>query len=154
MGYFLLFSSHFNRDAGIDNGRLSLNHLSKGVIGIWVAISSHSRGQNKEGFHARNSYIPPCYRLHGCNRYTVDINPLKMPDNSGVRGNFYRILPFEVTTDKGQKRGDFGIHKDAGAKGSHGCIVLDATRFQLFEKRILQINTGNNNYIPLFVQYS
>jgi hypothetical protein len=36
---------------------------------------------------------------------------------SGVRGNFYKITPFEVTTNQGAVRGDFGVHLDANAPG-------------------------------------
>jgi hypothetical protein len=154
MSHFLLFTSHFNRDKGIDVGRLSLNHLNKGTIDIWQAISATEYKQWKEGFHKKGGMIPPNYRLKNTKLYQVDLIPIELPHIKGVGGNFYRILPFKVTTDKNGERGDFGIHKDASSPGSLGCIVLDKIRFDSFENVIFNTNFGNNRYIPLFVQYS
>jgi hypothetical protein len=35
MHYFFIFSLHFDRDKGLDQGRLSINSLSKGTVQIW-----------------------------------------------------------------------------------------------------------------------
>ena len=77
-----------------------------------------------------------------------------MKEKKGVEGNFYQILPFEVKTDKGGVRGDFGIHKDANVLGSMGCIVLTPERFQGFEKEVTQLAKEGKDSIPLFVTYS
>ena len=154
MAYFFLFSSHFNRDRGIDVGRLSLNHIEKGTIRIWKAWSSHEKGQEIEGFHARNAYLPPQYRLKNTAKYIVDAYPINLSSVKGVRSNFYRILPYQVVTDKGYIRGDFGIHLDADAPGSHGCIVLDKKRFRELERELANLMSKKIRNIPLFVQYS
>lgn len=148
---FLIFSSHFDRDKGLEEGRLSLNSLSEGTKEIWVASSSHTTGQKPEGFHRKGGYLPPQYRIPGLKNWSVDTRAIAMPAKAGVRGNFYRILPYSVTTDKGGIRGDFGIHKDADEPGSLGCIVLKSDRFKDFESKIKLIN---QRFISLFVQYS
>lgn len=154
MAYFLIFSSHFNRDKGIDMGRLSLNHIELGTIRIWKAYSSHEKGQEIEGFHARNAYLPPQYRLKNTSKYSVDLKPINLSHIKGVSGNFYRILPYQIVTDKGYIRGDFGIHYDGGAIGSHGCIVMDKKRFKELERELNFIFQKGIRKISLFVQYS
>lgn len=152
---FFVFNSHFDRDRGLDNGRLSLNSLSEGTKRIWVAASSHRTGQGKEAFHNRGGLLPPQYRVPSLKNWEVDLRPIPMPLVRGIRGNFYKILPYSVTTDKGGFRGDFGIHQDADAEGSLGCIVMTRDRFVNFEDYIKAIS---ENYgvkkLPLFVFYS
>ena len=77
-----------------------------------------------------------------------------MPQTKGVEGNFYQILPFEVKTDKGGVRGDFGIHKDANAPGSLGCIVMSDKRFKGFEGKMKELSAEGIKDVPLFVSYS
>jgi len=149
---FFVFSAHFNRDNGLDNGRLTLNSLSKGCLKVWVATSSQSSTQLAEGFHYRGGMIPPQYRCKNLPNYFVETTPINLPNNPGVRGAFYKILPFEVTTDKGGKRGDFGVHLDANVPGSMGCIVMNEFNFADF-KRTAQ-KYSDIKMIPLFVQYS
>jgi hypothetical protein len=74
-----------------------------------------------------------------------------MPQIKGVEGNFYKINPHEVKTDKGGVRGDFGIHLDANVPGSMGCIVMDRKNFDGFEKRMKSLSL---NELPLSVIYS
>ena len=152
--YFLLFTQHFDRDKGLDYGRLSLNHLQKGTLSIWLATSSTKNKQYPESFHERGALIPPQYRCHNLPMYTVQTKPIYMLHVSGVRGNFYKINPHFVTTDKGGQRGDFGIHLDANYPGSLGCIVMSEDRFSKFEDEINKLRDSDIDSIPLFVQYS
>ena len=154
MSHFLLFTSHFNRDKGIDIGRLSLNHINEGSQSIWLALSSVESKQDREGFHKRGGMIPPNYRTLNAKKYTVNLTPIPMPSNKGVRGNFYQILPFKITTDCGGKRSDFGIHLDANVPGSMGCIVLDQRRFTSFENTVCRLKNKQISELPLFIQYS
>ena len=154
MSYFLFFSSHFDRDRGLDQGRLSLNHLINGTIDIWVASSSYQSKQYSESFHERGGYLPPQYRIKNLKNYQVTTKPIDLTHTKGVRGNFYQILPYEVVTDKGGQRGDFGIHLDADYPGSLGCIVMNQKRFSQFEEHINYLRKLNLQTIPLFVQYS
>ncbi len=152
--YFLIFSLHFDRDPGLDWGRLSLNCLKNGTIDIWLTTSSVASKQQKEGFHQKGGLIPPQYRCPGLKNYTVETNPVPLPHVKGVQGNFYKILPFSVETDRGGKRGDFGIHIDANVPGSLGCPVMSRIRFKGFEKRMNQLRSEGVKSLPLFVQYS
>ncbi|MGB5631905.1 MAG: hypothetical protein WBM44_10650 [Waterburya sp.] len=78
-----------------------------------------------------------------------------MPHNKSVRGNFYRILPYVVTTSKGTERGDFGLHLDANAPGSLGCPVMNEHNWSDFEKTISEVKAASNvSRIPLFPLYS
>jgi hypothetical protein len=154
MSYFLIFSAHYDRDPGLDDGRLSLNHLTNGTIEVWSARSGSINKQEKEGFHERGGMLPPQYRCVGVPFWKVLVSPIAMPQLKGVEGNFYKINPHEVKTDKGGFRGDFGIHKDANGPGSLGCIVMNADKFNSFEKRMQELKGFTYQQIPLFVQYS
>ena len=154
MNQWLSFTAHFDRDKGPDWGRLSINSLQDGTTHIWKATSSYASKQYPESFHERGGMLPPQYRVPGLKFYTVSTKPIPMPRTKGVEGNFYQILPFEVITDKGGKRSDFGIHKDANAPGSRGCIVMSGDRFEQFEQAMKELRTQGISEIPLFVQYS
>lgn len=152
--YFLLFTLHFDRDRGLDQGRLSLNHLDNGTLDIWIATSSISTKQDRESFRERGGLLPPQYRVPNLKKWEVDLNSIPMPQVKGVEGNFYRLLPFKVVTDRGGVRSDFGIHKDANSPGSMGCIVMGGRRFAEFEAKMQGLKIAGVNRLPLFVQYS
>ncbi len=65
----------------------------------------------------------PANNVIGVDCYSVSTTPIYMPGVKGVEGNFYKINPHMVTVN-GLKRGDFGVHFDANAPGSSGCVVL------------------------------
>ncbi len=152
--FFLIFNSHFDRDKGLDQGRLSLVSLYAGTLNIWLAASSYSTKQYPESFHELGGYLPPEYRVPGLSNWSVDTRPVDLTSVKGVAGNFYRILPFEVTTDKSGKRSDFGIHLDANVPGSMGCIVMSKNRFAHFETAMTTLRNNNIFKIPLYVRYS
>lgn len=154
MSFFLIFSAHFDRDKGLDFGRLSLNDTNKGTKNIWIAASSTKTRQKAYSIHERGGFLPPQYRCHNLPNYFVDLKPIKLKHIPGVRGNFYKILPFAIRTDKGGRRSDFGIHWDADYPGSMGCIVMSKDRFRIFEEEVETLKTLNILSIPLFVQYS
>lgn len=151
---FLVFNSHFDRDRGLDQGRLSVNSLQYGTQNIWLAASSYSTLQGFESFHKRGGYLPPQYRVPNLRYWTVNLQPIDLWHNKGVQGNFYVLTPHQVTTDRGSARSDFGIHKDANAPGSLGCIVLTEDRFADFEDKMLSLKTQGITELPLFVFYS
>lgn len=153
-GYSLFFAAHFDRDKGIDQGRLLLEHIDKGHQQIWVALSSHARGQQREGFHQRGGMIPPAYRVPKLAQWKVQTSPTNLSHVKGVSGNFYKILPFKVTTDRNGERGDFGIHLDENVPGSLGCIVLSKKRFRDFENTMTRLREEKAIEIPLVIAYS
>ncbi len=65
----------------------------------------------------------PTNNVIGVDCYIVSTTPIYMPGVRGVEGNFYKINPHMVTVN-GVQRGDFGVHFDANAPGSSGCVVL------------------------------
>lgn len=154
MSYFLVFSSHFDRDLGIDAGRLVLHHTKLGHQAIWIAYSSHNSGQDREGFHKWGEMLPPQYRVKNLPHYTVFTCPEDSRHVKGVEGNFYRINPYEVVTDKGGIRSAFGIHRDANAPGSLGCIVMSDDRFRSFEQQMKSLWLEGVSELPLIVVYS
>jgi len=151
---FLLYSAHFDRDRGLDYGRLSINSLMQGTLSIWRATSSYASKQYRESFHEYGGVLPPQYRVKGLEYWSVNTTPIPLNGVKGVEGNFYQLSPFAVTTDKGGKRSDFGIHKDARAPGSLGCIVMSSDRFLQFEAAMTRLRQQGIAKLPLFVQYS
>ncbi|MFM7191522.1 MAG: hypothetical protein ACKN9E_09960 [Microcystaceae cyanobacterium] len=144
----------FDRDPGLDAGRLALNHIIEGHQAIWVATSSTANKQGAEDFNLKGGLIPPHYRC-GIPCWQVHTVPIPMPHTKGVEGNFYKIDPHLVQAQpSGTERGDFGIHRDANTPGSLGCIVMDGDRFSHFEKEMKKLATRQIFRIPLFVQYS
>ena len=152
--YFLTFSAHFDRDKGLDQGRLCLRHLHQGTINVWIAATSTRHKQFPESFHQRGGVIPPEYRVPDLKNWRVLTKPIYMPHVAGVNGNFYKINPHNVVTDKGGRRGDFGIHLDSNAPGSLGCIVMSKDRFVNFEGELAQLSNQGVEELPLFVSYS
>lgn len=155
--HFFIYSQQFDRDQGQDYGRLTLNHLEKGTLNIWVATCSTASKQDQEDFHQKGGLIPPQYRLSSPSqptKYTVITSPIPMPQVKGVEGNFYKINPHDVVTDKGGHRGDFGIHRDANVIGSLGCVVMSGDRFTDFEAKMKDLALAGIDEVPLFVQYS
>jgi hypothetical protein len=153
MTHYLVFSSHWNRDAGLDWGRLTLNSLIQGNLAIWIATSSAGDRQNYEAQFHLNGCIPS-----NNNTVTKKYHILTTPEDSrhvkGVEGSFYRIYPNEIITTKGTKRIACGIHKDANLPGSNGCIVMSADRFMSFEIAMKNLKAKGINQLPLQVQYS
>lgn len=151
--YYLVYSAHWDRDRGLDYGRLSLNHLDRGNQFVWIATSSIS---------SRQSYNKQ-FEKYGCipaNNNTVDkkYHILTTPEDSrhvkGVEGSFYRVYPNQIRTVRNTIRTAIGIHKDANLPGSLGCIVMCATRFASFEKQMSLLKSRGVSKIPLQVQYS
>ena len=153
--YALILSGHYDRDPGLDQYLLVLIQLGKGQINEWKCTTSHAGGQQRGDQHTRGGLIPPVHHVPGLSQWEVDLDPIYMPNNKGVRGNFYRILPFEVTTSEGGKRSDFGVHLDANAPGSLGCPVMNQHNWKDFEETIARVKAASNvSRIPLFPLYS
>ena len=156
MFYFLDFAMGLDNDGRLETGRLVLRSISNNggrTHDVWVATSSVASKQKIEDFHQRGGPIPPEYRVPLIPSWEVETKPINLSSVRGVEGNFYKILPFSVTTDKGGVRGDLGIHADKNVPGSLGCIVMTEDRFVKFEKRILEVYKEGFSKIPLFVTY-
>lgn len=151
--YHLVFSMHWDRDRGLDWGRLTLNHLEKGNLNIWIATSSGASRQEYDKQFLRNGCLPA-----NNNTVTKKYHILTTPEDSrhvkGVEGSFYRIYPNHIKTTKGTTRSYCGIHKDANLPGSFGCIVMTPDRFVNFEKIMRELKALGVKKLPLQVQYS
>ena len=153
--YILVLSGHYDRDPGLDQYLLALLHVTKGQVNQWLCTTSHADGQKRGSQHQWGGLIPPVHHCENLNQWWVDLDPIYMPDNVGVRGNFYRILPYIVKTIAGKQRGDFGIHFDANAPGSLGCPVMNRHNWQDFENTIAKIKASDRvSKIPFFPLYS
>ncbi|MGD1920402.1 MAG: hypothetical protein ACFCAD_16885 [Pleurocapsa sp.] len=112
-GYHLGFVAHGDRDVGLDQGRLILEHIDRGHQNIWTAATSHRRNQKLDSIHKRGGMLPPAFRVPLVTQLTVSATPINLSHVRGVDGNFYQISPYEMVIDKGGKRSDFGIHLDS-----------------------------------------
>jgi len=154
--YFLDFSLALDKDTHLEHGRLILRSINGGggrTHQVWVSTTSLGTKQTPDGFHARGGPIPPEYRVPSIRSWDVLTTPIALPQTKGVEGSFYKILPFEVKTDKGGVRSDLGIHKDANVPGSMGCIVMAGDRFQSFEAEMTKLRKAGVTQLPLFINY-
>jgi GH24 family phage-related lysozyme (muramidase) len=155
--YFLDFAMGLDTDGRLEDGRLVLRSISEAggrTHQVWVSTSSIASRQQPEDFHKKGGPIPPEYRVPNLKAWEVETTPIAMPHVKGVEGNFYKILPFLVKTDKGGERGDFGIHRDANTPGSLGCIVMSTgDRWNSFEAEMKRLRSLGYLKLPLFVTY-
>ncbi|WP_293341048.1 hypothetical protein [Microcoleus sp. CAWBG58] len=87
--------------------------------------------------------------------YQIPTEPYWL-DTKGIEGLFFHITPDPVSSpDGGVVRGEFGIHFDANAPGSAGCIVLlRKIGWERFCERMGAIARSGVKSIPLTVSYS
>jgi hypothetical protein len=120
----LLFHQHLRQTSELISGRLLL--LDSELIGIantYIATSGLPNNQRFDCLESLGKGPIPANNVIGVDCYSVSTTPIYMPGVRGVEGNFYKINPHMVTVN-GVQRGDFGIHFDANAPGSSGCVVL------------------------------
>lgn len=154
MSAILILSGHYDRDPGIDKYLLALVNEEK-QLNQWSVISSHVNGQKAGDQHKLGGLLPPVHHCADLAKYEVGTKALDLTHQAGIRGSFYRIYPFEVITNKGTKRGDFGIHLDADSPGSLGCIVMDWHNFRDFEKTLFDLRHRQKvERVPLYAFYS
>ncbi|MDJ0598279.1 MAG: hypothetical protein QNJ37_05510 [Crocosphaera sp.] len=84
--------------------------------------------------------------------YTVQTTPIYLPQR-GIEGNFFKIDPHLVNI-WGKTRGDFGIHFDANAPGSAGCVVIrNRKAWDAFQEMMGHYRNAGLNSVPLIVEY-
>jgi hypothetical protein len=135
---FLIFAMGLSADRTLHRGRLILLDRTRGMIGRWVATSGLGAYQNVADWnHQGGGVLPATYQLKDpIPWYKVAVTPLDLSHVKGVEGNGYPITPFELTTDKGVKRGDLLIHRDPknSFPGTLGCIGVHEDEFADFER--------------------
>lgn len=149
----LLFHQELRQSSQLIEGRLLLLDSYK-IKNTYIATSGSIGNQSPNSTDDRGrGPIPPLGAV-GIDHYTVTTSPLSMPGIKGVEGNFYKINPHFVQID-GVKRGDFGIHRDANAPGSAGCVVLRTTTgWAGFEADMKTLFSAGVHQIPLLVSYT
>lgn len=118
--------------------------VASGCIGnqAWESQSAKGRGP-----------IPRCSQVN-IEHYDVKTTPYYQPNTKGIEGNFFHILPNSVNIN-GVSRGEFGIHFDANAPGSAGCIVIrNSPAWDAFQKMMKHYKEAGLETVPLFVFYS
>ncbi len=95
--------------------------------------------------------IPRCDQVK-LEHYTVQTKPLYLPQK-GIEGNFFKINPHMVNI-WGKSRGDFGVHFDANAPGSAGCVVIiNPNAWEAFQEMMGHYRKAGLSEVPLIVEY-
>jgi len=119
---------------GIKGGSPSVHGGTKGGLDLlWPASSGAPQWQRAEHyFERRRGPIPPTNAafVEGTFRgYEISTRGFENND-PGIDGLIFPICPVFVDLVKPDgsriQRGHFGVHRDAGLRGSLGCIVLPA----------------------------
>ena len=122
-----------------------------------IRCTSSVRGRQYSGaWNIKGGLIPPTSvaKAKTGAGYTVKTDPIYMPNVIGVSGNFYQIFPFQFQTD-GAVRGDFGIHNDANAPGSLGCIVATTDRgWTAIQREFKKLEGIGVKSVELIIEYS
>lgn len=140
-------------------------HLQRGYLlikehltsaGIKLAATSGCRGnQFQRSWNLKGRGPLPPSKAIAPKRYSVSTQRLWLPQVRGVEGSFYAIAPFSLRLDGGIHRGDFGIHFDANAPGSAGCIVLLLQEhWDVVRELMAEFRLDGHQQIPLEVVYS
>jgi lysozyme family protein len=126
--------------------------LNGEVYNTVTAISSLPGRQYPGSWNRKGGLIPPSSMAKS--GYTVKVDPIYMPNVSGVSGNFYPIAPFSLQTD-GALRGDWGVHFDAGVPGSLGCICATTDKgWAAVQREFKKMASLGIRSIELIVEYS
>lgn len=150
----LLFDFYeYDRTEKFRFGRLYLKtkekHLifqaTSGLLGHQRIVDCGTRGKGG---------IPPC-EFVGISTYSVSTHSIPMPNKRGIEGNFYQIFPYsnQVKINDGvYTRGDFGIHQDAGVKGTAGCIgITKGVHWKVFEIEMQSLVVQGVSSVELLV---
>jgi hypothetical protein len=142
----LKFSMALSQSRQLLTGTLTLSDGDT-IVNAYSATSSYPGKQYPRSWREKGGVIPPN------EPYQVAVVPLFMPNVRGVEGNFYVISPYETET-VGDTRGDFGIHRDANAPGSLGCVVMTTEKgWAAFQRDMNNLAKDGVRSIPLSVTY-
>jgi hypothetical protein len=155
-----VYQVRFNFSPRQSSGLLmgTLEFILNGKVYNTITATSSLPGRQQPGsWNRKGGLIPPTSMAKARGKgvgFTVKTEPIYMPNVVGVSGNFYPIAPFELQTD-GDLRGDWGIHFDANAPGSMGCIVATTDRgWEATQREFKKIAGLGIRSIELIVVYS
>lgn len=150
----LLFDFYeYNRTEKFRFGRLYLQ-ANKKHLKFQATSGLQNYQKQSDCWQRGKAGIPPC-ELVSILAYNVETTPIHMPKTRGIEGNFYRIYPFNnyVKMSHGvYTRGDFGIHQDAGTKGTAGCIgITKGMHWKVFQIEMQNLVVQGISSVDLFV---
>ena len=151
----LLYHNDLDSRRELIEGRLLLIDVHLGIIAdTFIATSGLPGYQSVNQQNLKGKGTIPVPSLAGIPRYRVTTNPISMRLVKGVEGDFFKIDPHGVKV-QGVDRGDFGIHRDANAPGSAGCIVVrNFAAWEVFRQWMQRLDAHGLNEVPLLVSYS
>ena len=151
---FLLFHIDLRPQSSIVDGRLLLMEGHK-VRERFVATSGAPQWQQPGDFKQRARGPIPRPDKVGIECYEVATKPEWVPDVPGIEGEFFEIFPTTVTLGDGSERSHFGVHRDANAPGSAGCIVLPTPGgWEGFKSQMAKLAKCGVSRIPLQIDYA
>ncbi len=136
-------------------GRLLLIDAHLGIIAdTFIATSGLPGYQSVDQQNLKGKGSIPTPAQANIPRYRVSTNAISMRLIKGVEGDFFKIDPHSVKI-QGVDRGDFGIHRDANAPGSAGCIVIrNLPAWEVFRQWMQRLAAHGLGEVPLLVSYS
>lgn len=151
---FLLFHIDLRPSNSIIDGRLLLMDGPK-IRERFIATSGAPQWQQRGDYDKKARGPIPRPDKAGLDWYEVATKPDWVPDVPGIEGEFYEIFPTEVTLADGDKRSHFGIHRDANAPGSAGCIVLPTPAgWSAFKQQMARLHNSGVDRLPLQIDYA
>lgn len=146
MSHSLIFTMELKPSTELIDGNLQLIYPDKKPID-YLATSGCQQWQQPEDQSARARGPIPA------GEYQIPTKPYWL-DTRGIEGWFFHITPDPIVIN-GVTRGEFGVHFDANAPGSAGCIVLRKfPGWQRFCDRMEAIAKSGIKSIPLSVSYT
>lgn len=144
----LVFTMKLARSSSLLTGSLKLFYPNGDVID-YLATSGCTGWQHPEAQWAIARGPLPAR-----SDYSIPTTPYWL-GVTGIEGWFFHITPDPVISPRGVKRGEFGVHFDAGGPGSAGCIVLrNRSGFRGFCDRMKKIADSGVKRIDLEVIYA
>lgn len=149
----LIFFMDLGRESALIEGRLiAYDNVKCKVDQQYIATSGCRNNQRWDSQDDRMlGPIPRCDQVN-LEHYLVHTKPIFLPQK-GIEGNFFKIDPHLVDI-WGKTRGDFGVHYDANAPGSAGCVVIrNPKAWEAFQEMMGHYNKAGLDKIPLIVEY-
>lgn len=156
--YFAVYNQQFDRDQGLDFGRFSLNWAdgSKGGTFLIVTATMSTAGkQDPDNFNRTGGMMPPQYRLPAWKGGTGTWElSTERTTRQLLGGLCYQIFPVYVTTETGQQRGEYFVHRNLNGVGSLGCTVMTQDRLLQVAEELDKLADSGIKRIPYFAFYS
>lgn len=149
----LMFFMDLNRQGSLIKGRLlAYDNIKCKVDQQYIATSGCPGNQRWDSLDDVGRGPIPRNDQVQLDHYTVSTKPIFLPQR-GIEGNFYKINPHLVDI-WGKTRGDFGIHFDANAPGSAGCVVIcNKPAWNDFQEMMKHYQQAGLDSVPLIVEY-